>query len=94
MAVQKADSDDYYLMRNILIHDQGQRIPLVDKSGEETKYSVELAEVVYQGGQEVLKLAVYEAGRKKSIVYAWSNPEAIQIGINMRSITAGFKLVE
>ncbi|MEM9819487.1 MAG: chromophore lyase CpcT/CpeT [Bacteroidota bacterium] len=94
MAVQKPDSEEYTLMRDILIHDQGQRVPLVDREGTPTKYSVELAEVIYKDGQEVLKLSVYNDDPKKPMIYTWTNPESVQIGINMQSITTGFKLVE
>jgi len=94
MAVQKDDSEDYYVMRNISLHDQGQKVTLVDKDGTVTKYSIELSEVIYRTGIEVLKLAIYEEGKKKSLAYVWTNAEAKRIGINMRSMTAGFVVKE
>lgn len=93
IAVEKEPkSNEYYLMRNIRLHDQGHKIQLIDKSGEATKYFVELSEVIYRSGIDVLKLAVYEEGKKKSLCYVWTNVEAKRIGINMRTITAGFAL--
>ncbi len=95
MAVQKAaDSEDYYVMRNIRLHDQGLRVRLIDVSGEATPYFIELSKVIYRGGIEVLKLAIYEEGKTKAPAYVWTNPEASRIGINMRSMTAGFTIVE
>ncbi len=95
MAVQKAaDSEDYYVMRNIRLHDQGLRVRLIDVSGEATPYFIELSKVIYRGGIEVLKLAIYEEGKTKAPAYVWTNPEATRIGINMRSMTAGFTIVE
>lgn len=95
MAVQKTNQEDaYYFMRNIKLHDQGKKVRLVDMDGTTTNYSVELSEVIYSGGLEVLKLAIYEYGKDKAVAYVWTNPDAKRIGINMRSITAGFTLVE
>ncbi len=95
MAVQKEpESEDYFVMRNIRLHDQGHKLQLIDVSGEATPFHVELSEVIYRSGIEVLKLAIYETGKKKSVAYVWTNIEAERIGINMRSITAGFSLAE
>ena len=92
MAVQKPDSEEYYVMRAIRLHDQGQRVRLVDVDGTVTPYAVELSEVIYRSGIEILKLAIYEDGKDRAVAYVWTNPEAERIGINMRSITAGFTL--
>ncbi len=95
IAVEKEPkSNDYYLMRNIRLHDQGHKIRLMDKDGAATPYFVELSEVKHRSGIEVLKLAVYEEGNKKSLCYVWTNVEAKRIGINMRTITSGFVLEE
>ncbi|MEM8524825.1 MAG: chromophore lyase CpcT/CpeT [Bacteroidota bacterium] len=90
MAVQKPESEDYYFMRNINLHDQGQKVQLIDKDGSVTPYYIELSEVIYPTGLEVMKLAIYEEGKDKAVAYVWTNPDAKRIGINMRSITAGF----
>lgn len=92
MAVQKPDSEEYYVMRGIELHDQGKRVRLIDTDGTETKYYIELSQVVYQSGLEVLKLAIYEEGKTKAPAYVWANSNAERIGINMRSMTAGFAL--
>ncbi len=91
--VQKPNEEEaYYVMRNIRLHDQGQRLRVVDADGTTTPYWVELAEVLYQDGSAVLKLALYEEGKSKALAYTWVNPDARQIGINLRWIQAGFKI--
>jgi len=48
-------------------------------------------ELVYRATRTpILKLAVYEPGRERSMAYAWADPGAGRIGINLRSVQAGF----
>ncbi len=96
IAIEKAPkSDDYYFMKHIILHDQGQKVQLIDdKDGTKTKYAVELSEVIYASGIEVLKLAIYEEGKEKAPAYVWANPNAKQIGINIRTMSTGFTLIE
>jgi hypothetical protein len=91
---ESGKADDYYVMRDIILHDQGQKTQIIDKDGTKTNYWVELAQVVYQGGLPVLKLAIYEEGKEKALAYTWTNIEAKRIGINMRSHQAGFTWLE
>lgn len=91
---KEVGSHNFYFMKNITLHDQGQKVTLIDdKDGTVTKYSIELSEVVYNSGIEVLKLAFYEEGKDKAPAYVWANPNAKQIGVNVRSMSAGFTLI-
>ena len=86
------------LMTNIKIWDVGQIIPVITDDGVPTKYSMELAFCSYEGSFDVLKLAVHEEGYKHDdkvlpVAYAWTQPNATEIGINLRFIEAGFLLV-
>ncbi|MEM6802009.1 MAG: chromophore lyase CpcT/CpeT [Bacteroidota bacterium] len=93
--IQKEEGkEEYYVMRNIELHDQGDKVQMETADGEKAPYWVELSEVVYSSGLEVMKLAIYEEGKPRAIAYTWTNVEAKRIGINMRSIQAGFSLVE
>jgi CpeT/CpcT family (DUF1001) len=93
--LQKAGFDNEYIQyRNQTWHDQGKRVRLISEDGKATKYEVELAAVVYGKDLEVLKIAIYEVGVSKAIAYAWATPGAKNIGINMRWIQAGLKLVQ
>lgn len=94
-AIQKEGKEnEYFSMRDIVLHDQGQKVQIVDKEGTKTPFWVELSQVVYQSGLPVLKLAIYQEGKEKSIAYTWANPEAKLLGINIRSHQAGFTLIE
>ena len=91
MAIQKPDSEDYYLMRGIELHNQGGKSRLIDsKTNEETKYFVELSEVIYGKDTKVIKLAIYEENNSRALVYSWAAEGAALIGINTRKMTAGF----
>ena len=53
---------------------------------------MELAAVVYGKDLEVLKLAIYEVGVNKAIMYAWGSPGSKNIGINLRWFQVGLTL--
>jgi hypothetical protein len=84
--------DEYHSMRNLIWHDQGKRQRLFLEDGKPTKYEIELAAVVYGKGLEVLKIAVYEVGVSKAIMYAWASPGVKNIGVNLRWLQAGLTL--
>ena len=84
-------------MTNINIWDVGQIVPIITDDGVVTKYSMELAFCTYEGGFDVLKLAVHETGythdgKVLPVAYSWTQPNATEIGINLRFIEAGFLL--
>ena len=89
---------DWGLMSNVSIWDVGQIVPVVTDKGVKTNFSVELAYCTYPNGDNVLKIAIHEKGythdgKVLPPAYAWSQPEAVQVGINLRYIQAGFTLV-
>ena len=89
----------WQLMSNVSVWDVGQIVPVVTDDGIETKFAIEVAYCTYINGDNVLKIAVHEAGYVRGgkvlpIAYAWSEPDATQIGINLRYIQAGFQLLE
>jgi hypothetical protein len=94
MVVQMSHNNEYLAMRGITLHDQGGKVRCVDSKGEKTKYWVELSQVLYGKGQSVMKLAIYEDGKEEAIAYTWTNPEARQIGINLRNLQSGMTLVK
>ncbi len=95
LLLQKAGFDnEFHSMRNLLWHDQGKRQRLYTEEGKATKYEVELANVVYGKDLEILKLAIYEVGVSKAIMYTWASPLSKNIGINLRWIQAGLTLLK
>jgi hypothetical protein len=88
--IRRGEGEEYDVARDLLLHDQGGRIPLRSAGRE---YEIELAQLVYQSTKvPIMKLALYEKGREESFAYTWSDPEAGRIGINLRWIQAGFTL--
>jgi hypothetical protein len=59
-----------------------------------TPFTVELSQVVFEKRIPVMKLAIYEEGKSKAIMYNWTNPEAERIGVNLRWIQVGLTLVK
>jgi CpeT/CpcT family (DUF1001) len=94
MLLEKAGlTGEYHQYRNQLWHDQGKRVRLFTEEGKATKYEVELALVVYGKDLEVLKIALYETGTSKAIMYAWASPGSNNIGINLRWFQCGLTLL-
>jgi len=84
--------NEYFTMRNLRLHNQGDKMRFVTEKGELTKYWLELSEVVYGKDLHVLKLAIYEDGKPDAIAYTWGNTNAKRLGINMRTLQAGITL--
>ena len=84
-----AASDDYVFIREARWHDEGFVLPVLD--GERpTGYAIELARLTYQNTRTaVLKLGVVDTATGETLAYAWAEPGAARIGINLRWIQAG-----
>lgn len=86
-----AAEDDWVFMKDVRIHNEGQTLPITDKDGNKTGYSVQLAQLTYQNTtQPILKLGLIEDKTGKTVTYIWSNTEANRIGMNLRWMQAGF----
>ena len=84
-----AADDSYVFVSEASWHDEGFLLPVLD-DGRPTGYAVELALLTYQNtGTPVLKLGVVDAATGETLSYAWAEPGAERIGINLRWIQAG-----
>ena len=91
---ETAAEDDYVFLSGIRAHDEGSITPILDE-GEPTGYAVELARLTYQNTKvAVLKLGIIEEATGKTLAYAWANPGAGLIGINLRWVQSGFTRME
>lgn len=82
-------SDDFILMRDLALHDEGFRISIVD-GGRPTGYAVELVRLTYQNTRTaVLKLGIVDQSSGETVSYSWAEPGAARIGINLRWVQAG-----
>lgn len=86
-----AADDDFIFVRDVRMHNEGFKAPLRDQDGQPTGYTIELARLTQQTTQTaVLKIGVIEDATGKTLRYAWADPLADRIGINLRWLTTGF----
>ncbi|MET0229891.1 MAG: hypothetical protein ABW186_03060 [Rhodanobacteraceae bacterium] len=82
----KADaaSRDWHMNRDLRIGTEGGRAALVWRDGQPSGYSVVLERLTYrEGNRPVLKLSLVEDANRRVFAYAWANPEATAIGLNL-----------
>ena len=88
----KADaaSRDWHMDRTLRIGTEGGRYPLKWRDGSASGYSLVLERLVYrEGNVPVLKLSVVGDADGSTLAYAWANPEATRIGINLGWVQVG-----
>lgn len=78
------------------MHNEGQIWPFIDsKTGEETGYSIQLAQLTYQNTtDQILKLGLIDNKTGKTITYIWGDRTNVKIGMNLRWLQAGLKVKE
>ena len=75
--------------RGVAIGSEGGRYPLKYRDGNASGYALVLERLTYrEGNVPVLKLSVVDDGGR-TIAYAWANPEATRIGINLGWVQVG-----
>ena len=89
-APESSEAEEMLLVPDLRLHNEGQIIPLVTAAGDATGYSAELARLTYQNTRvAVLKLAVLDSQTGDTVAYAWANPGAGRIGINLGWLQVG-----
>jgi hypothetical protein len=87
-----AENKDWHLRRDLRLHSEGDRVPLRWRDGVESGYSLELARLIYrESNTEVLRLAVIDDATGKVLSYAWANPDATRIGLNLGWVQVGLE---
>ncbi len=83
----------WHFSRNLLLHNEGQIIPLVDdKTAEKSGYSIQLALLTYQNTSDpIFKFGLIDDATGKTITYIWSDRENPTTGMNLRWMQAGLK---
>ena len=85
-----APDSAFVAVRDLVLHDEGQRQRLVAADGRDLGVTVELAQLVYQASQTaVLTLALYRDGESRAFAYTWADPDARRIGLNLRWVQVG-----
>ena len=88
----KADaaSRDWHMDRALRIGTEGGRYALKWRDGNASGYSLVLERLTYrEGNVPVLKLSVVGDADGATLAYAWANPEATRIGINLGWVQVG-----
>ena len=75
---------EWQVHKGLHLHSEGGRTPLIDADGSPMPYAVELARLTRAGSDTpVLKVTLYDTETDKSVAYAWTNPGAERIGVNL-----------
>jgi hypothetical protein len=87
-----ADSSDWHLRRDLRLHSEGARLPMTWRDGNASGYTLELSRLHYrESGSEILRLAVIDDKTGAVVSYAWADPDARRIGLNVGWLQAGFE---
>jgi hypothetical protein len=87
-----ADSRDWHMDRSIRIASEGGRTVLAWRDGQPSGYSLMLERLTYRDGNvPVLKLSVVEDATQRTLAYAWADPHAARIGINLGWVQVGIE---
>ena len=91
----KADLSEWIFARIERMHNQGEKIPLLDESGNKTGYTLSLESLVYQETQvPVLKIGVIDDRTGYTLSYSWADPASRRIGLNVRWFQAGLTRID
>lgn len=86
----RPDSTDWHMNRDLRISNEGGRAALHWRDKNNSGYSLELERATYRDGNvPVVKLSVIEDASGRTVAYAWANPEATRIGINLGWLQVG-----
>jgi hypothetical protein len=87
----QAANQDWHMQKDLRLASEGGRIPLRWRDGAASGYSLELVRTTYAERKlSVLQLNVIDDANGQTIDYAWTNPEATAIGINLGWLQVGF----
>ena len=88
----QAQSRDWHMNSDLRLGNEGGRASLTWRDGGASGYSLLLERISYRDGKlPVLKLSVVEDANGHTHAYAWANPEATQIGINLGWLQVGLQ---
>ncbi len=91
--------DSVFFYTGLVLHDQGGAVPLRFPDGTLGEYTVELTQLVHNRRTPILKLALYQEPperlhwNSRAVAYAWADPAAKRIGLNIRKVASGWTLI-
>lgn len=91
----EADLSEWIFARIERMHNQGEKVPLLDESGNKTGYTLSLESLVYQETRvPVLKIGVIDERTGYTLSYSWADPASRRIGLNVRWFQAGLTRID
>ena len=85
-----ASNRDWHMDRAVRLGSEGGRYALKWRDGSASGYSLMLERLTYrEGNVPVLKLSIVGDDDGSTLAYAWANPEATRIGINLGWVQVG-----
>jgi hypothetical protein len=85
-----AENQDWHLQRDLRLGSEGSRVALHWRDGAPSGYSLELERTTYPERKlSVLQLNVIEDASGKTMTYAWTDPQAKAIGLNLGWLQVG-----
>ncbi len=91
--------DSVYFYSGLILHDQGGKVQLHLPDGTAGEYTAELTQLVHSRRTPIMKLAIYAEPAERihwnsrAVAYAWADPAARRIGINIRKVVSGWTLI-
>ena len=87
-----ADSSDWHMDRSIQLASEGGRVALNWRDGQPSGYALLLERLAYRDGEvPVLKLSIIDEATTQALAYAWADPDAARIGINLGWVQVGLE---
>ncbi|RYD16714.1 MAG: hypothetical protein EOP90_01695 [Lysobacteraceae bacterium] len=87
-----ADSSDWHMDRALQLASEGGRAALAWRDGQPSGYSLLLERLAYRDGEvPVLKLSIIDDATSQALAYAWADPDAARIGINLGWVQVGLE---
>lgn len=78
------EAPEWQVHKGLHMHSEGTRISLMDADGTPIPYAVDLARLTRSGSNtHLLKVTLYDTETDKSVAYAWTDPTAERIGVNL-----------
>lgn len=96
MAIRTGDGPrDWHMRRDLTLHDQGGMAWFRTDGPQPQEYGFKIRNVVWPSGpqEDSLALYVHERGNDRAISYAWADPQARRIGINLRQVQGSYSPV-
>ncbi len=89
------DPGEWMAHRDLQLHSEGARLSLADGDGEPMGYRVELARLTRtSSGTHLLKLALVDEASDETLAYAWGDPRAHRLGMNLGWAQVGLTATE